>query len=91
MGSAKAVEVVGETVNAGQRLAVIAVQVPLDAFQFALDRVRFLVVMVSQSLGVLPEHGEPHGQMEPVEDVLGTGGTCPTPSSGLCRRRRSGT
>ena len=69
------VEVVGETVNAGQRLAVIAVpQVPLDAFQFPLDRVRFLVVMVSQSLGVLPEHGEPHGQMEPVEDVLGTGG-----------------
>ena len=32
------VEVVGETVNAGQRLAVIAVpQVPFDAFQFPPD------------------------------------------------------
>ena len=49
-------------------------QVPLDAFQFPLDRVRFLVVMVGQSPGALSEHGEPHGQMEPVENVLGTGG-----------------
>ena len=66
------VEVVGETVQAGPRLAVIAVpQVSLDASQFPFGYSRLLLVMVGQPLSVLPQHGEAHIDMEPVEHVLG--------------------
>ena len=49
------VEVVGETVQAGQRLAVIAVpQVSLDAFEFPFGYSRLPLVMAS-SEGLYPE------------------------------------
>ena len=75
VGGSEILEVVAETANAGQGRSVIAVpQVPLDAFQFPFSVLRFVFVMMGEAFGILSQHGEPHGDMEPVEHVLGTGG-----------------
>ena len=74
-GGGEILEVVDEAASAGQGRPVIAVpQVPLDAFQFPFGFLRLLVVMMGETLGILSQHGEPHGDVEPVEHVLGTGG-----------------
>jgi hypothetical protein len=68
------IEIIDEPLDAGQRLPVIAVpQIALDTLQLARDVFGFSWVLMRQSLGVLPEDGQPYGDMKPVKDVLGTG------------------
>jgi len=69
------IEIIDEPLDAGQRLPVIAVpRIALDTLQLARDVFGFSWVLMRQSLGVLPEDGQPYGDMKPVKDVLGTWG-----------------
>ena len=55
VGGGELLEVVDKTVDAGQRIAVIAVpQVPLDAFQLPFGRLRLLLVVMGQPSRTVP-------------------------------------
>ncbi len=45
-------------------------QEPLDPAQFIQSRYPGFLVMVHQTLGKLAQDRDPHGDVEPVEDVL---------------------
>ena len=65
-----------KVVDAGQDRTDVAVpQEPLDASLRPVDSFRFLpvVVMGGKALGALPQHRDAHGDVEPVEHVLGAG------------------
>ena len=48
-------------------------QPPLDPLQPILQGGCFDGIVVGQALGVLPEHGQPHGNVEPVQVMLAAG------------------
>jgi hypothetical protein len=70
----QALDAIHHPLGPEQRLTDVAVpQIPLDLLKIALDLLGCLAVMMGEALGVLAEHGQAHGDVEPIEDVLGTG------------------
>ena len=66
------VEVIGQPLGPKQGLTDVAIpEIPFDPLELDLGFVRLLGVMVLQALGVLSEHGQAHGQMEPIKNMLG--------------------
>jgi hypothetical protein len=66
--------ILSQCADARQRLVGVAVpQPPLDPLQPILQGGCFKGVVVSQALGVLPEPGQPHGNMEPVQMMRAAG------------------
>ena len=81
-----------KVVDAGNGRTDVAVpQEPLDAPQRPVDSFCFLPVVAvdGKALDVLPQHRDAHGDVAPVEHVLGAGATGIPPCCGCCPRRLS--
>ena len=73
-GAGQGGDILGQRAGAYQGLVGIAVpQPPLDPLQPILQGGCFKGIVVRQALGVLTKHGQPHGNVEPIQVMLAAG------------------